>query len=46
VFLPTLDCNLPDRSKDQSSAIFADMVVQTSYLDGTPDRDATVETYA
>ena len=46
VFLPTLHRNLPDGSKDQSSAIFGDMVIQMSYADGTPERDAIVDTYA
>lgn len=46
VFLPTLHRNLPDGSKDQSSAIFGDMVIQMSYADGTLERQAIVDTYA
>ncbi|KAJ8115506.1 hypothetical protein OPT61_g2873 [Boeremia exigua] len=37
---------LPEESKDQASTIFGSMVVQASYLDGTPERDAIVATYA
>jgi hypothetical protein len=46
VFLSILHRDLPDGSKDQSNAIFSDMVVQMSYADGTPGRDTIIETYA
>lgn len=45
MFLPTLHGNLPDTSKDQSAAIFGDMVIQMSYTDSDPERDAIVDTY-
>jgi hypothetical protein len=37
---------LPDVSKNQTAAIYADMVLQMSYADGTPERDAIVGAYA
>lgn len=46
LFLPTLTKNLPEGSKDLAPGIFADLVVQISYQDGTPERDAIVDTYA
>jgi len=45
--LPTQLYNrLPEESKDQSAAIFASIVTQLSYADGTPERDAIVGAYA
>ncbi|KAI9155166.1 MFS siderochrome iron transporter [Paramyrothecium foliicola] len=37
---------LPEASKDQAHAIFGDMVLQMSFADGTPERDAIVGAYA
>lgn len=37
---------LPEGSKDQVATIFGDIVVQMSYADGTPERDAIVGAYA
>lgn len=37
---------LPEASKDQAAAIFGDMVLQMSFADGTPERDAVVGAYA
>ncbi|KAL1955350.1 hypothetical protein VTO42DRAFT_8632 [Malbranchea cinnamomea] len=37
---------LPDESKNLTAAIFADMVQQLSYADGTPEREAIVGAYA
>jgi hypothetical protein len=36
---------LPEASKDQAAAIFGDIVLQMSYADGTPERDAIVGAY-
>lgn len=36
---------LPEDSKNQSSTIFGDIVVQMSYADGSPERDAIVDAY-
>lgn len=46
VFLPTLTNNLPEGSKELAPSIFADLVVQLSYEDGTLERDAIIDTYA
>ncbi|KAF9892060.1 hypothetical protein FE257_002466 [Aspergillus nanangensis] len=37
---------LPAESKNLTMTIYSDMVVQMSYADGTPERDAIVGTYA
>ncbi|KAL5365589.1 major facilitator superfamily domain-containing protein [Aspergillus floccosus] len=37
---------LPDVSKNQTAAIYGDMVLQMSFADGTPERDAIVGAYA
>ncbi|KAJ4300848.1 hypothetical protein N0V90_002936 [Kalmusia sp. IMI 367209] len=37
---------LPEESKNRSMEIFGDIVVQMSFLDGTPERDAVVGAYA
>lgn len=37
---------LPEASKNMSMAIYGDMVLQMSYADGTPERDAIVGAYA
>jgi len=37
---------LPEESKDQAGAIFGDLVMQMSFADGTPERDAVVGAYA
>lgn len=37
---------LPEASKHRSAEIFGDLVIQSSFLDGTPERDAIVGTYA
>lgn len=36
---------LPEESKVNATAIFGDIVLQMSYLDGTPERDAIVGAY-
>lgn len=46
VFLPTLTNNLPEGSKELAPSIFADLVLQLSYEDGTLERDAIIDTYA
>ena len=37
---------LPEESKDQAGAIFGDLLLQMSFADGTPERDAVVGAYA
>lgn len=37
---------LPDESRNISATIFSDMVMQMSYADGTPEREAIVGAYA
>jgi MFS family permease len=37
---------LPEEAKNQSAAIFGDINLQMSFLDGTPERDAVVGAYA
>jgi MFS family permease len=37
---------LPEASKDQAMAIFGDIVLQMSFEDGTPERDAIVGAYS
>ncbi|KIV92102.1 hypothetical protein PV10_06568 [Exophiala mesophila] len=43
---PQLLSRLPEESKSLSSAIFGDMVLQMSYPDGSPEREAIVGAYA
>ncbi|KAF2124426.1 siderophore iron transporter-like protein mirB [Dothidotthia symphoricarpi CBS 119687] len=37
---------LPEESKSRAAEIFSDIVIQSSFLDGTPERDAIVGAYA
>ena len=46
IFPAQLYARLPERSKDMAAAIFADINMQSSFLDGTPEREAIVGAYA
>ncbi|KAH7324234.1 siderochrome-iron transporter MirB [Stachybotrys elegans] len=40
-----LEARLPENMKDQAFTIFGDIVLQMSFLDGTPEREAVVGAY-
>ncbi|PGH09701.1 hypothetical protein AJ80_07654 [Polytolypa hystricis UAMH7299] len=46
IFPAQLYARLPEESKDMAAAIFADITLQSSFLDGTPEREAIVGAYA